>query len=80
MNFKPTLIAAASLAAMTAPALAQPAPAANYDAPETWLCRPGRADLSHDHAARVGAPWRANAAARKSTKARTRAANCWPGG
>ncbi|WP_348688342.1 DUF3089 domain-containing protein, partial [Acidovorax soli] len=28
-----------------APALAQPTPAANYDAPETWLCRPGRADL-----------------------------------
>lgn len=27
MNFKPTLIAAASLAAMTAPALAQQAPA-----------------------------------------------------
>ena len=28
-----------------APALAQPTPDATYDAPETWLCRPGRADL-----------------------------------
>ena len=28
-----------------APALAQPTPSANYDAPDTWLCRPGRADL-----------------------------------
>jgi hypothetical protein len=28
-----------------APALAQPAPTAHYDAPETWLCRPGRTEL-----------------------------------
>ena len=28
-----------------APALAQQVPSANYDAPDTWLCRPGRADL-----------------------------------
>lgn len=27
------------------PALAQQPPSANYDAPDTWLCRPGRADL-----------------------------------
>jgi hypothetical protein len=28
-----------------APAQAQPVPTATYDAPDTWLCRPGRADL-----------------------------------
>ena len=29
----------------SAPALAQQTPSANYDAPDAWLCRPGRADL-----------------------------------
>jgi hypothetical protein len=28
-----------------APVLAQPTTSANYDAPDTWLCRPGRTDL-----------------------------------
>ncbi len=29
----------------SAPALAQQTPSTNYDAPDTWLCRPGRVDL-----------------------------------
>lgn len=47
----PSLLTVVLVALATAPALAQPsAPAATpaasaYDAPDTWLCRPGRADL-----------------------------------
>ena len=46
-----SLLAGLLGSAVFTPALAQPLPTATYDAPDAWLCRPGRADLcSADHA------------------------------
>ena len=40
-----SIMTVALSALVSAQALAQQTPGANYDAPDTWLCRPGRADL-----------------------------------